>query len=128
MATNDRSISEVLQDAFRNLQAIVRSEVQLAKAELREEIVKAKSAALGLAVGAASGLFCLLFLLLAIMYALALVVPTWAAALIVAVILCATAAATLHAGLKQLKKVHPVPTETVESMKENAKWVRQQTK
>jgi uncharacterized protein (DUF2062 family) len=128
MATSDRSISDILQDAFRNLQTIVRSEVQLAKTELREEIVKAKSAAPGLAVGATSGFFCLLFLLLAIMYALALAVPTWAAALILAVILGATAAATLNAGLKQLKRVHPVPTKTVESMKENAEWARQQIK
>jgi uncharacterized protein (DUF2062 family) len=128
MATSDRSISEILQDVFRNLQSIVRSEVQLAKTELRDEIVKAKSAAPGLAVGAVSGLFCLFFLLLAIMYALALVVPTWAAALILAAILGATTTATLHASLKQLKKVHPVPTKTVESMKENAEWARQQTK
>jgi uncharacterized membrane protein YqjE len=101
--TSDRSISDILQDLIRNLQSIVRSEVRLAKTEVREEITKAKSAILLLGIGAVCGIFGALFLLLTIMYA-------------------------LKAGLKQMKRVDPVPDKTIESMKENAEWARQQAK
>ena len=42
MAAEDRSFSDVVQDILRNVQEIVRSEVRLAKTEIREEAVKAK--------------------------------------------------------------------------------------
>jgi uncharacterized membrane protein YqjE len=45
MAGGDRSLSDVLQDILRNVQEMVRSEVRLAKTEIREEAVKAKSSA-----------------------------------------------------------------------------------
>ncbi len=128
MATSDRSIAEVLQDILRNLQEIIRSEVRLAKTEVREEAVKAKSAGALLGGGAVCGLFATFFLLLTIVYALALVLPYWAAALIVAVVLAIIAAIVLSAGVKQFKRVHPVPDKTIENVKENVEWAKQQTK
>jgi uncharacterized membrane protein YqjE len=128
MAASDRSISEILQDVLRNLQEIIRSEVRLAKTEVREEITKAKAAGLLLGAGTMCGIFGAFFLLLAIVYALALVVPNWAAALIVTAILFTLAAIVVVAGLKQFKHVKPIPDRTVESMKENVEWAKQQTK
>jgi len=87
MATSDRSISAILQDVLGNLQSIVRSEVRLAKTEVREEIAKAKPAILLVVIGAVCGAFGALFLLFTIMYALALALPLWASALIVAAML-----------------------------------------
>ena len=128
MATSDRSISEILQDALRNLQDIVRSEVRLAKTEVREEVVKAKSATLLTAIGVLCGIFALFFMLLAVIYALTLMVPNWAAALIVAAVLLAGALIGVIAGLKQFKRVHPAPEKTIDTMKENVAWVKQQVK
>ena len=128
MAMSDRSISEILQDVLRNLQSIVRSEILLAKTEIREEITKAKPAILLLAMGAVCGAFGTFFLLLTIMYALALAVPLWASALIVAAALSIVAAITLNAGQKQMGRVNPLPDKTIASMKENAEWARQQAK
>jgi uncharacterized membrane protein YqjE len=128
MATNDRSISEIMQDVLRNLQEILRSEVRLAKTELREEIIKAKSACILLGAGALCAICALFFLLLACVYALALVLPTWAAALIVTAVLLVLAAATLRAGLSRFRRVHPVPDKTLNSVKENVQWAKQQTK
>ena len=42
----DRTFSAVLQDILRNLQEIVRSEVRLAKVEIRDEALQAGSSAL----------------------------------------------------------------------------------
>jgi hypothetical protein len=40
MAVHDRSFADVFQDILHNVQEIVRSEVRLAKTEIREEAVK----------------------------------------------------------------------------------------
>jgi hypothetical protein len=128
MATGERSIGEILQDVLRNLQEIVRSEVRLAKTEAREELIKAKAAALFVAVGALCSIFTVFFFLLAAVYALTLVVPNWAAAVIVAVVVMAAAAVTLVAGLKQVRRVHPAPEKTVETIKENVAWAKQRVK
>jgi uncharacterized membrane protein YqjE len=124
----ERSFSDVLQDIVRNVQEIVRSEVRLAKTEIREEAVKAKSSVAMLGAGAVAAIFAVLFLLLTIVYALALVVPSWAAALIVGAGLAIAAGVMLMTGIKQFKQIHPRPERTVESIKENIEWAKQNTK
>jgi uncharacterized membrane protein YqjE len=124
----ERSFSDVLQDIVRNVQEIVRSEVRLAKTEIREEAVKAKSSVAMLGAGAVAAIFAVLFLLLTVVYALALVVPSWAAALIVGAGLAIAAGVMLMTGIKQFKQIHPRPERTVESIKENIEWAKQNTK
>jgi uncharacterized membrane protein YqjE len=124
----ERSASDVFQDIIRNLQEIVRSEVRLAKTEIKEEARKAKSASLLIALGGMAATFAAGFLLLTVVWALALIMPNWAAALIVGIVLAAVAGITVSAGLKQFKHVHPTPVRTVETLKENIAWAKQQTK
>jgi uncharacterized membrane protein YqjE len=128
MPVVDRSFSDVLQSIVGNIQEIVRAELRLAKTEIREEAVKAKSASIFLGTGAAIAVFATLFLLLAIIYALALVIPIWAAALIVGAALAVTATMMLMAGVRRFKQIHPTPERTVESIKENFLWAKQHTK
>ena len=128
MASADRSLSEVLQDIIRNVQEIVRSEVRLAKTELREEAEKAKTPTMLLGAGAVATMFAIFFLLLTIVYALARVMPNWAAALIVAGVLGVVASMMLTAGMKGFKHVHPTPARTIETIQENVRWAKQQTK
>ena len=128
MSAGDRSFAEILQDVISNVQEIVRSEVRLAKAEIKEEAAKAKSSAMLLGVGAASAVFAVLFLLLMTVYALTLVMPNWAAALVVGGTLAIVAAVSLTAGMKRFKEIHPTPERTLETIKENVEWVKQQGK
>jgi uncharacterized membrane protein YqjE len=127
MAAGIRSIPEILQDVLTNIQDIVRAEVRLAKAELGEELNRARSGGLLLGVGAVAAIFSTLFLLLACVYALSLVVPNWAAALIVAAAVGVAAAVTLGLGLKRLKTIEAAP-KTSASLKENVRWAKQLTK
>jgi uncharacterized membrane protein YqjE len=124
----ERSISDVVQDIIRNLQEMVRSEVRLAKTELREEAGKAKSAGILVGGGAVSAIFAVFFLLLMTVYALSRIVPDWAAALVVAGLMALVAALMLSAGRRRFKQVHPAPERTVENIKENVEWVKQRTK
>jgi uncharacterized membrane protein YqjE len=127
MAAGIRSIPEILQDVLTNIQDIVRDEVRLAKAELAEELNRARSGGLLIGVGAVAAIFSALFLLLACVYVLGLVMPNWAAALIVAAAVGVAAAVTLGLGLKRFKTIQAAP-KTAASLKENVRWAKQLTK
>ena len=128
MAPEGRSLSDILRDAIRNVQEMLRSEVRLAKTEIREEIVKAKSSTLLLGAGAVTTIFAVLFFLLAAVWAIALVLPTWAAALIVGAAMAVIATLMLTEARKQFKHIHATPERTVETIKENVEWAKQQAK
>lgn len=128
MAVAERSLSDVFQDIVGNVQSIVRSEVRLAKSELLDEFVKFKAAAPLLIFGAVASLLAALFLAWTATYALALLLPIWAAALIVAALLGAAGGLTLATGLKRLRLIDPKPERTIASVKENVQWAKQQIK
>lgn len=125
--TGDRSFSDLLQDIVRNLQEIVRSELRLAKIEIRDEAVRAKRPLLLLGFGTAAAMFAALFLLWTVVYAIALVLPSWASALIVGVTLAVIGGAAMMAGIGRFKQI-PAPERTIETLKENVEWAKQQTK
>jgi uncharacterized membrane protein YqjE len=125
---SSRSVADVLQDIVANVQTIIRSEVRLAKAEVTEEVIKAGRAAGMMAGGLVAAWFTAWFLLLAILFALATVIPMWGAALLLFVIMGVLTAILVTAGKKRLKAVHPKPEKTIETMKENVEWVKNQTK
>jgi uncharacterized membrane protein YqjE len=127
MAAAERSISTVLHDIVGNIQDIVRSEVRLAKTELTEELGKSRSAGMLLGVGGLLLTFSTLFFLLAIVYALRLVMPAWAAALIVGAGVGVIAALCCIVAIKRFKALRAVP-KTVASVKENVQWAKQLTK
>ena len=61
MVAGIRSIPEILQDVLSNIQDIVRAEVRLAKAELGEELNRARAGGLLIGVGAVAAIFSALF-------------------------------------------------------------------
>ena len=127
MAASIRSIPEILHDVLANIQDIVRAEVRLAKAELGDELSRARSGGLLIGVGAVAAIFSALFLLLACVYALSRVMPNWAAALIVAAVVGVAAAVTLGLGLKRFKTIQATP-KTAASLQENVRWGKELTK
>lgn len=127
MAVETRPISAVLQDIAGNIQDILRGELRLAKTEVGEELSKARSAGVLFGVGAAMAIFTAVFLLLAIVYALSLVVPAWAASLIVAAAVGVVAVVTLQLATKRFQTIRGAP-KTAESLKENVEWAKELTK
>jgi len=128
MTNRERSAGDVLKDIVGNVQEIIRSEVRLAKVETTEEITKAKSAAIILGAGGVFGLFATGFVLLAAVYALSLVVASWMAALIVGVVVGIAAAIMISRGLDEWNSLNPKPEKTIETVKENVEWMKNQTK
>jgi uncharacterized membrane protein YqjE len=124
----ERSVSDVLQDIVRNLQDMVRSEIRLAKVEIREEARRAISSGVWIAVGTVGAVSAWTLLLWTLGYALATRMPMWAATLVVAVVMAAAAAALIIGGIRRAKRIQPIPERTVESVKENLEWMKHPTK
>ncbi len=125
---NGRSIADVLQDIVANVQTIIRAEIRLAKTEVKEEITKARAAVGMMASAAVAALFTVWLLLLTAFFALSTVMPFWAAALVLLIVMAIVTAILLAAGRKRLKTVSTKPEKTIETMKENVQWVKTQTR
>lgn len=121
--STDRTIGQLVADASHDLSALLRSEVALAKAELKNE---AKQGALGAGLFAGAAFFGLvgfLFLLVMVALLIALVLPGWAGFGIVAVVLLAVAGAFGLLGLNRIKKVGP-PERTIATSKRTIEAVK----
>lgn len=127
-SAGDTSVAGLLQDIVSNIQGIIRSEVRLAKAEVTEDATTMGKAAGMLAAGAVLGIYALGILLLCIVYALEGPLPDWAAALIVGLVVTAAAGILVKIGIDRIKAVNPAPDKTIDSVKEDIQWVKQQTR
>lgn len=103
--------------------ALVRAELELAKAELVQS-ASAKAAGAGLLAGAGvMGWLALQGLLITAALALALVVPGWAAALIVSVVLLALGGVLAFVGKRMLAT--PVSMDTTkQNVQEDVAWTK----
>ena len=125
---SDRSVSDVLQDILRNIQEMVRSELRLAKVEIRDESRRAASSAIWIAAGIFGVLSAWMFLLWTLVYLLATRMSIWAATLAIAIVMACAAGALIIGGIRRLKRIQPIPQRTIASVKENLEWMKQPTK
>ena len=122
----DESIGSLVGRLSSDVSTLMRQELALAKAELREEATKAAKGAGMLGGAGLAGYFVALFLSLTLMWALGGALDLWLAALIVAVLWAIVAAVLFVMGRKQMKQVNPKPEQTVETLKEDKEWVKAQ--
>jgi len=101
--------------------------VELAKAEIREEAGKAGKAAGMLGGAGAAGYLALVLLSFAVVYGLDDVMDAGWAALIVAVIWGVVAAGLYASGKAKLRTVSPMPRQTMDTLKEDARWLKNPT-
>lgn len=110
-----RSVGELLGDITTDLSALVRQEVQLAKAEVAASAEHAKAGGAMLGVAAVAGHMALFFVSIAVWWALGDAIGRGWSALIVAVVWAIVAAVTASTGRKRLKKATPVAPRTVDT-------------
>ena len=122
---DDEPIGALVHRLSEQIPELVRSELRLAQAELTE---KGKRAGLGIGMFSAAGLLAFLGLSTLIATAvlvLALVLPAWAAALIVAVLLFAGAGVAALVGKKEVEQATPpAPERTIANVKEDVATVK----
>jgi predicted phage tail protein len=122
------STLELVRTIGDDLATLMRKEVELAKEEMLTAILARVKAAAGLAAGGVLGLLGLLFAALGGAAALGLVLPWWAAALIVAGAFWALMVLGLSFALVRAKRPPMAPTETIRTIKEDVEWSRKQLK
>lgn len=120
----DESVGELVSQLTSDLGELTRQELALAKAELQLEARKAGKGAGMLGGAAFAGWMTALFVSLTAMWALDKAMDLIWAALIVAVVWAVVAVVLAAKGRKELQEVNPKPDQTVESLKEDAKWLK----
>jgi Flp pilus assembly protein TadB len=123
-STADASIGELVSQLSTQASRLVRDEMKLATKELQQS---ARHAGIGAGLFSAAGLLGVLGLMTLIaagVAALALVLPVWAAAVIVAVVIFIAAGVAALFGRKQAAEIAPPPMESVDSVKADIKEVK----
>jgi len=123
----ETSIGELIGNISDDLSQLFRQEVELAKAELKEEAGKAGKAAGMLGGAGFAGYLAVVLLSFAAVFGLANVMDAGWAALIVAVVWAVIGAVLYANGRKKLKTVDPMPRRTVDTIKEDAQWLKNPT-
>ena len=116
--TANTSVGEMIGQVTQDLSLLMRQELDLAKAEVKQEITKSGKAA-GLLGGAGfAGYMVLLFGSIAAWWGLANVMDQGWAALIVTAIWAVIGAVAFVVGRRQIQAVNPKPEQTIETVKE----------
>lgn len=114
-----RSVGEVLGDITTDLSTLLRQEVELAKAELRESVDHAKAAGGMFAGAGVAGHLALIFLSLALWWGLGDLVDSLGWSAVVVGLLWAVAAAVLAAmGRTRMRRATPLAPRTVDTARE----------
>jgi hypothetical protein len=121
----DRSIPELLRDLSDQTATLVRQEMQLARVELTEKAKPVGASAVSFGGTALFGLGAFGAATTFVIAALAMVVATWAAALIVAVVYGLIAFVLVQNGKRTLRDAAPplIP-QTTQTIKEDIAWAK----
>jgi hypothetical protein len=123
---DERSIGDLFSKLAAETGTLVRQEVALAQTELTTKASTVGKNVGFLAVGGAVGYAGVLAILAGIIIGLSRIMPAWAAALLVGAIVGGVAFALITTALGRLKETDLKPEETVESIKEDAQWLKKQ--
>jgi xanthine/uracil permease len=126
---DDRSLGELFAELARETSTLVRQEVELAKTEMTHKASRVGKSVGMLAAGGAIAYAGLLAILAAIIIGLAaLGVPWWLSALLVGLVVAAVGYLLVQKGRDALKQADLAPRQTIETLKEDAAWVKEQTR
>jgi hypothetical protein len=124
--TDQRSLGELFSELSREASTLFRQEMQLAKVEMSQKASKAGKEVAFIGTGGAIAFAGFLAILAAIIIGLAEFMPLWLSALIVGVIVAGVGYFLVQQGMSGLRKMNPAPRQTIETLKEDKEWLKQQ--
>jgi hypothetical protein len=124
----ERSIGELFGELSQDMALLVRQEAQLAKTEMQAKLTRVTGDLVSLAAGGVVALVGGLAATAAVILLLIdpIGVTPWLAALIVGALLGIIGWVMLQRGLKDLKRTDPTPRRTVETIKDDIQWAKEQ--
>ncbi|MBA2621330.1 MAG: phage holin family protein [Acidobacteria bacterium] len=126
-AKDERSLGELFSDLASETSNLVKQEVSLAQTEMTQKAVKVGKNVGFLVVGGAVGYAALLSFIAALIIGLGNLLDNyWLAALIVGVVIAIAAVVLILSAISALKNTQLTPTQTVETIKEDAQWLKDQ--
>jgi hypothetical protein len=126
---DDRSLGELFSRLGNELGTLIRQEMRLAQTEMSQKATSYGRGAAMLAVGGVvlyAGLLALLATVVIILAAAGL--PWWLSALIVSVVVLIAGGVLVQQGLERLRRTSLTPKHTVESIKEDVEWAKEQAR
>ena len=124
----NRPLGDLVGDLATEMSNLVRQEVALAKVEITQKAKYVGRNVGYLVIGGAVAYAALLAIIAAIIMLLAKVVPHWGAALIVGAVVGGIGWMLIGKAMTALQEADLTPRETVETLKEDATWMKQQIK
>ena len=118
----ERPLSDLFRDLINETKILIQQEIQLLKLEMSQKATQAGKDVAFLAVGGALVYAGLLVLVAAATLGLALVIPGWASALIVGLVVVGIGYGLIQKGISDLKNINPAPQKTMDSLKETKQW------
>lgn len=126
---SERSLGELFADLSQKTSLLIRQEVQLAKTELAQKATHVGRAATIVGVGGAVAHAALLSLVATIVLLLVQVgLDAWAAAALTTLLLAGGGYLLIRSGMKALRQQPVAPVETMDSLKETAQWLKNETR
>src|SRR5215210_959650 len=122
-----RSLGELFSELAQETSTLVRQEVNLAKTEMSQKASTAGKHIGVLAAGGALAYAGLLAVLAGIIALLNNVMPLWASALLVGVVVAIVGYFLVRRALDALKREDFAPRETMETLKEDQQWAKDRT-
>ncbi len=125
---DERSLGELFADLARDTATLVSQEVTLAKTEMTAKATRVGKDIGFLAVGGMIAYAGLLAIIAGVILLLAAIVPLWASALIVGLVVAGIGYVLVQRGLTALKREDLTPRQTIESLKEDTQWAKEQVR
>ena len=123
-STEERSLGTIVRGLTEDFSTLFRSEVALAKLEVKETVSKL-GGGIGLFAGAlVCGLLGLALLVVTLILVIAIWIPAWVSTLIVTVLVFVVAGVLAMMGKKKFAGVRFVPAETVNSVKADVQSIK----
>ena len=122
-APEARPLGDLLSDLTREITALIRNEMALARAEMSANLSRVLRHVGAIAAGgvvALAGVFTLAAFLVLVLNQAGM--PAWGAALLVGIALAAVGAMVAIRAVTALRQENLMPTETIESLKETTAW------
>jgi alkylation response protein AidB-like acyl-CoA dehydrogenase len=125
---DDRSLGELFAELSEEMRTLVRQEMNLAKAEMTQKASRVGKDLGFLGAGGAVAYAGLLAIVAGIIFVLAEIgLALWLSALLVGIVVAAVGYFLVRKGLDALKREDPVPRQTMETLKEDKEWAKDQT-
>lgn len=124
----NKPLGDLFGDLASEMSNLVRQEVALARVEMTQNAKRLGKNVGYLVVGGAIGYAALLALIAAVIMLLDRYMPAWGAALLVGIVIAGISWLLIGKALSALQASEITPRETVETLKEDAAWMKQQIK